>query len=151
MISKNFQSIIFIYTSLNYIFCYINYSKEKWYYKQSMDVAIKTTQSFHLFSFIRQYHFQMREERERERGRKPKENTILSFMIFAFKLVRDYCVNKSNLEYKNLDIRLTRITKEKRIEFSSYLPTWLKLKFSVWPYNLIKSITWSTVNVLLYL
>ena len=44
-------------------------------------------------------------------------------MVFAFKLVRDYCVNKSNLEYKDLDIRLTRITKEKRIEFSSYLPT----------------------------
>ena len=68
----------------------------------------------------------MREERVRERERerrKPKENTILGFMVFAFKLVRDYCVNKSNLEYKDLDIRLTRITKEKRIEFHSYLPT----------------------------
>ena len=91
-----------------------------------MNVGIKTTQFFHLFSFIRQYQFQMREERvsERERERrKPKENTILGFMVFAFKLVRDYCVNKSNLEYKDLDIRLTRITKEKRIEFHSYLPT----------------------------
>ena len=131
--NMNLQSIIFIHTSLNYIFCYINYSKEKWYYKQPMDVAIKTTQIFHLFFFIRQYHFQMREERERERGRKPKENTILSFMVFAFKLVRDYCVNKSNLEYKNLDIRLTRITNEHTIKFSSYFSTKWKLRNFVSP------------------
>ena len=58
----------------------------------------------------------MREEREKDR-RKPKENTILGFMVFAFKLVRDYCVNKSNLEYKDLDIRLTTITKEKELSF----------------------------------
>ena len=65
----------------------------------------------------------MRVERERERERegKPKERTMPSFMVFAFKVVRDYCVNKSNLEYKDLDIRLNRITNEHKIKFISYL------------------------------
>ena len=62
-------------------------------------------------------------EREREEAWKPKERTLASFMVFAFKVVRDYCVNKSNLEYKDLDIRLTRITNEHTKKLSSYFST----------------------------
>jgi hypothetical protein len=39
-------------------------------------------------------------ERKKERERDPKENTLPSFMVFAFKVARDYCVNKRNLESK---------------------------------------------------
>ena len=47
-----------------------------------MDAAIKTTQFFHLFSFIRQYQFQMREERVRERKKEAQRKYYSRFYGF---------------------------------------------------------------------
>ena len=81
MISKSDQiwiyKVSFSYLLFKFIFYWINYSKEKLYYKHPMDAAIKTTQFFHLFSFIRPYQFPMREEREREREREGSPKKIL--------------------------------------------------------------------------
>ena len=58
-------------------------------------------------------------ERERENGRRmnryPKK--FWSFMVFTFKVARDYCVSKNNLQINRHDMRLTGIKSKRKVNF----------------------------------